>query len=107
MSNNILLQLKIDSKTKKQADNLFFSMGLDTPTAIRMFLKRSIMHNGIPFDVIYENKNICPLCNNLSLSKELLNEVEEIRKNPNNFKTYSNFSELAKEIEEEIEREDS
>ena len=101
MPNNILLQLKVDSKLKKQADNLFFSIGLDTPTAIRMFLKRAIMHKGIPFDVVYEDKNTCPLCNNLSLSKDVLDEVEEIRKNPNNFKTYSNFSELMDEVERE------
>lgn len=45
------LQIHIDDTTKKQADSLFSSLGLDTPTAIRIFLNAAIEHAGIPFSV--------------------------------------------------------
>ena len=45
------LQIRIDDTLKKQADTLFSSLGLDTSTAIRIFLTASIEHDGIPFSV--------------------------------------------------------
>ena len=43
------LQIRIDDMLKKQADTLFSSLGLDTPTAVRIFLNASIENAGIPF----------------------------------------------------------
>lgn len=45
------LQIRIDDMIKKQADTLFSSLGLDTSTAIRIFLNASIEHAGLPFSV--------------------------------------------------------
>lgn len=45
------LQIRIDDTVKKQADTLFSSLGLDTQTAIRIFLNASIENAGIPFSV--------------------------------------------------------
>ena len=45
------LQIRIDDTIKKQADTLFSSLGLDTSTAIRIFLNASIENAGIPFSV--------------------------------------------------------
>ena len=45
------LQIRIDDTLKKQADILFSSLGLDTSTAIRIFLNASIENAGIPFSV--------------------------------------------------------
>ena len=45
------LQISIDDTLKKQADALFSSLGLDTSTAVRIFLNASIENNGIPFSV--------------------------------------------------------
>ena len=45
------LQIRVDDALKSEADLLFSSLGLDTPTAVRIFLKSSIEHNGIPFSV--------------------------------------------------------
>jgi len=43
------VQVRIDEDTRKQASALFERIGLDIPTAIRMFLKQSIESNGLPF----------------------------------------------------------
>lgn len=45
------LQIRIDDSLKKQADMLFSSLGLDTSTAIRIFLNAAIENAGIPFSV--------------------------------------------------------
>jgi DNA-damage-inducible protein J len=43
------VQVRIDDETRIKATELFDRMGLDIPTAIRMFLKQSIESNGLPF----------------------------------------------------------
>ncbi|MDR1581625.1 MAG: type II toxin-antitoxin system RelB/DinJ family antitoxin [Synergistaceae bacterium] len=43
------VQVRIDHETRQQASELFERLGLDIPTAIRMFLKQSIEMNGLPF----------------------------------------------------------
>lgn len=45
------LQIRIDDTLKKQADTLFTGLGLDTSTAVRIFLNASIENGGIPFSV--------------------------------------------------------
>lgn len=45
------LQIRIDDTLKKEADTLFSSLGLDTSTAIRIFLNASVENAGIPFSV--------------------------------------------------------
>ncbi len=45
------LQIRVDDVLKKQADALFSSLGLDTSTAIRIFLNAAIENEGIPFSV--------------------------------------------------------
>ena len=45
------LQIRVDDSLKSQADSLFSSLGLDTSTAVRIFLNAAIEHDGIPFSV--------------------------------------------------------
>lgn len=45
------LQIRIDDTIKKQADALFSSLGLDTSTAICIFLNAAIENEGIPFSI--------------------------------------------------------
>ena len=44
-----LLQVRIEETLKDQASKVFESLGIDRSTAVRMFLKRAVMENGIPF----------------------------------------------------------
>jgi len=45
------IQVRVDDALKDSADSLFTSLGLDTSTAVRMFLVASIETGGIPFAV--------------------------------------------------------
>ncbi len=49
---NGLLQLRIDDTLRKEASEIYSQLGLDLPTAIRMFLTRSVQVRGIPFSMI-------------------------------------------------------
>ena len=43
--------LRVDKDLKEQADALFEDMGLSLNTACRMFLKRAVQEQRIPFEV--------------------------------------------------------
>lgn len=46
-----VLQIRMDEDLKNEAAELFDKMGIDIPTAIRMFLKRSVAEKAIPFEL--------------------------------------------------------
>jgi len=45
------LQIRIDDALKQEVDSLFSSLGLDTSTAVRIFLNAAVENAGIPFSV--------------------------------------------------------
>lgn len=44
-------QIRIDSNIKKQASDLFATLGLDLSSAVNLFLRQCIMREGLPFAV--------------------------------------------------------
>ncbi len=56
---NSLLQVRVDNSLKDKAAEIFESLGIDISVAVRMFLKRVVIENGIPFKMTlpYEAKN--------------------------------------------------
>jgi len=47
------IQVRVDDQLKDSADTLFASLGLDTSTAVRMFLIAAMEMGGIPFAVMH------------------------------------------------------
>ena len=45
------IQIRVDDALKADADALFTGLGMDTPTAIRVFLTQSLQYHGIPFEL--------------------------------------------------------
>lgn len=45
------IQVRVDDFIKTAADELFNSLGLDTSTAVRIFLNIAIETGGLPFEV--------------------------------------------------------
>ena len=52
-----LVQIRVDEDLKNEATSIFEQLGLDLPTAFRIFLKKSVEERGIPFSMRVENKN--------------------------------------------------
>jgi len=53
--NSEQLQIRIDSKTKKEAKTILDQLGLDMSSAVKMFLKQIINAKNIPFEIRGEN----------------------------------------------------
>lgn len=45
------IQIRVEEKLKRDADLVFEDLGLDTPTAIRLFLKKVVVSQSIPFEL--------------------------------------------------------
>ncbi|MEY8764395.1 MULTISPECIES: type II toxin-antitoxin system RelB/DinJ family antitoxin [Clostridium] len=69
------LNVRVDEKLKEQAESLFEDFGMNTTTAINIFLKAVVRERRIPFDIVasepfYSESNM----NHLKKSINQLNE---------------------------------
>lgn len=46
-----VIQIRIDKELKDLATKTFASMGLDLSTAIRIYLKKTVLEKGLPFNL--------------------------------------------------------
>ena len=90
MANSALIQVRIDEDIKRKADALFADLGLDTTTAIRIFLNQSIRREGIPFEVARPQPNKETL--------EAIDEVRRMKKDPTLGKAYTDIDQMMKEL---------
>jgi DNA-damage-inducible protein J len=58
MKEQVLVQTRIDRALKEEVAEIYEALGLDIPTAIRMFFIKSKMSRGIPFDTILPENTI-------------------------------------------------
>lgn len=93
MAQSTLIQVRVDAALKKDADALFSDLGLDTPTAIRIFLKQAIKRHGLPFDVAQPAPNTETIA--------AIEEADHISRDPA-AKRYRNFSEPLAEVQDEV-----
>ena len=91
MANQSLIQFRVDEDLKKEVIEIYEELGMDLPTALRMFMKKSKMVRGIPFDTVLPNNKIT--------KSEALNAFYELRTQA------SQVGELTlEEINDEIKR---
>jgi DNA-damage-inducible protein J len=50
MAEQVLVQARVDKELKQEVSEIYEALGMDLPTAIRMFFVRTRMERGIPFD---------------------------------------------------------
>ena len=88
----VVLQTRVDTETKLEAESLFDSLGLDITTAIRLFLRQAINQQRIPFDIVPPKYNF---------SEETLAAIDEARRisKDSSVKSYSNVKELFEDCE--------
>ena len=63
---NTVVQVRVDEQLKEDVTNIYEELGMDLPTAIRIFLKRSVQEKGIPFsmkltDIQHGNKAVAAM----------------------------------------------
>lgn len=84
------INVRVDSVLKQEAEALFNDLGLNMSSAINMFLRSAVNHNGIPFEVKRQTPN--------KETKAALEEYDEMKKNPDNYKRYASFDEILDEV---------
>ena len=52
---NTTIQIRIDKKTKKLANDIFKDLGLDMSTGVKMYLRQVAISKSIPFGIRTEN----------------------------------------------------
>ena len=55
MAHSANLNIRLDDELKREAERLFSNIGLSMTTAITLFLKQSVSHGGIPFEIRRRN----------------------------------------------------
>lgn len=50
MAEQALVQVRIDKDLKQEVSEIYEALGMDLPTAIRMFFARSKLARGLPFE---------------------------------------------------------
>lgn len=50
MAEQILIQFRADKALKQEVSDIYEQLGMDLPTAFRMFMKRSKQVKGLPFE---------------------------------------------------------
>lgn len=84
------INVRVDTVLKQEAEALFNDLGLNMSSAINMFLRSAIIHNGIPFEIKRQTPN--------EETRAALGEYEEMKKNPGAYKRYESFDEVLNEV---------
>ena len=72
MAEQGLVQVRVDNDLKREVTEIYEKLGMDLPTAIRMFMKKSKMVRGTPFDTRLSETAVT--------RAEALNAFEELRR---------------------------
>lgn len=84
------LTIRMNTKLKKEADELFSDLGLNMSTAFNMFVRQALRVQGLPFEVTREHPNTETLV--------AMHEAEKIASGEIPAKSFRNAKELFKEI---------
>ena len=88
MASTTNVSIRMDVDLKKQAEDLFYDLGLNMTVALTMFLRQAVRSQGIPFE-------ISRFPNNETVAAMM--EADRIAYDPN-VKGYSNLNELFKDL---------
>ena len=73
------IQVRVDDFIKNAADELFKGLGLDTSTAVRIFLTIAIETGGLPFEVKRPNKALQQAMRDVRTRKNLSKPFKSAR----------------------------
>ena len=91
MAKTANINIRIDPETKSKAENLFASFGITVTDAINIFLRKSIMEGGIPFEVKQPRYN--------QETEAAMEEARAIMQGKVDTKAYSSTQELFEELD--------
>ena len=84
------MNICMDLHVRKRAQQFFSDLGMDTTTAVNLFLHQVIRHNGLPFELKLETSNAPTLV--------AMAEGERLLEDPNT-RRFSSGEELFKDLD--------
>jgi len=87
------LNMRIEDSKKKDAEELFSTLGLTLPQAINMFIAQSLLVGGLPFESRLPRYN--------KETEAAMEEARAISEGKIKAKSYKNAAELFKELDAE------
>ncbi|MBO5124395.1 MAG: type II toxin-antitoxin system RelB/DinJ family antitoxin [Spirochaetaceae bacterium] len=88
------ITIRMDSELKRQGEELFEALGLSMTAAITAFVKQAVREQAIPFRL--SRNTPAPSPNPLTI--QAFQEIEEMKKSPQDYKSYKDAQELFQEI---------
>lgn len=76
-NNQVLVQFRVDSDLKNEVSEIYSALGMDLPTAFRMFMVRSKMVRGIPFETVLP-ENAVTRAEGLAAFEELRKQASDV-----------------------------
>ncbi len=99
MAKSATLNIRTDPAIKRQAERIYQSFGITLSDAVNIFLRKSIMEGGLPFDM----RTSEPSAETLAAMRE----TEDILSGRVQAKRYASARELFDDLDAEVEREDA
>lgn len=95
MTKTANINMRIDPEIKSKAEKLFSSFGMSVTDAINIFLHKSIMEGGLPFEVKQTRYN--------AETEAAIQEARAIMEGRIQTKTYSSAHSLFEELDAEMD----
>lgn len=58
---NTSITIRTDKEIKDKVKNLYAALGMDLTTAVNVFFRQSLLHNGMPFELSLDTPNAVTL----------------------------------------------
>jgi DNA-damage-inducible protein J len=97
MAKTASLNIRIDPETKSGAEQLFSQFGITVTDAVNMFLRKSLMVGGLPFELRQPRYNM--------ETEAAIKETRGILAGRIKTKAYHSAKELSEELDEEMSAE--
>lgn len=81
------MNIRMDSKVKQEAENLFSELGLNMTAAINLFLRQSIREQSIPFEIALHTPNA-----------ETRKAIDDVKNRRNLSRPFSSVEELMEDL---------
>ena len=84
------MNIRMDSEVKRKAQQVFAELGLDTTTAVNLFLRQVIRTQSIPFELKAEIPNEETIA--------AIEEVRQMKQDPSMGKRYHDVDEMMEDL---------
>ena len=93
MAKNAVINVRTDIETKSAIEELYSAFGISVSDAINIFFKKSLMENGLPFEMQMPRYNADTL--------SAIEEVMEMERNPHLYKSFQSVDDLLEDLNDD------